>query len=69
VYISGGASGIMGHHGLIGSPLDRPYLHYAYNFIEFVPMLIAFWDEARRLDRLESVRGVARRAPSATSPA
>jgi hypothetical protein len=51
-YLSGGAAGIMGHYGLIGSPLDRPYLHYAYNFIVIVPMLIAFWDEARRVDRI-----------------
>ena len=50
-YLSGGAAGIMGHHGLIGSPLDRPYLHYTYNFIVFVPMVIAIWDEARRVDR------------------
>lgn len=51
-YLSGGFSGIMGHHGLIGSPLDRPYLHYAYNLIVFVPMLIAIWDEARHMDRV-----------------
>jgi hypothetical protein len=52
VYLSGGFSGIMGHHGMIGSPLDRPYLHYTYNLIVFVPMLIAIWDEARHTDRL-----------------
>jgi hypothetical protein len=68
VYISGGVAGIMGHHGLIGSPLDRPYLHYTYNFIVFIPMLIAFWDEARRLDRLKPVRDAARGEQSA-SPA
>ena len=51
-YLSGGFSGIMGHHGLIGSFLDRPYLHYTYNLIVFVPMLIAIWDEARHMDRL-----------------
>jgi hypothetical protein len=54
-YLSGGAAGIMGHYGLIGSPLDRPYLHYAYNFIVIVPMIIAFWDEARRVDRLHAL--------------
>jgi hypothetical protein len=52
VYLSGGAAGIMGNHGLIGTPLDRPYLHYTYNFIVIVPMLIAFWDEARHVDRV-----------------
>ncbi|MGH2898089.1 MAG: hypothetical protein ACRDMZ_05395 [Solirubrobacteraceae bacterium] len=51
VYLSGGAAGIMGHYGLIGTPLDRPYLHYAYNFVVFVPLLLAFWDEARYVDR------------------
>jgi len=50
--LAGGFNGIMGHHGMIGSPLDRPYLHYTYNLIVFVPMLIAIWDEARRIDRL-----------------
>ena len=54
VYLSGGAAGIMGHYGLIGSPLDRPYLHYTYNFIVIVPMLIAFWDEGRYMDRMRS---------------
>ena len=52
MYLSGGFNGIMGHHGMIGSPLDRPYLHYTYNLIVFVPMLIAIWDDARRLDRV-----------------
>ena len=50
-YLSGGVAGIMGDHGLIGSPLDRPYLHYTYNVIVLVPLLIAFWDEARWMDR------------------
>jgi hypothetical protein len=51
MYLSGGAAGILGHYGLIGSPLDRPYLHYTYNFVVFVPLLIAFWDQAREMDR------------------
>jgi hypothetical protein len=55
-YLSGGAAGIMGHYGLIGSPLDRPYLHYTYNFIVTVPLLIAVWDEARRVDRDQAAR-------------
>ncbi len=50
-YAAGGFAGIMGESGVIGSPLDRPYLHFSYNFIVVVPMLIALWDEARRLDR------------------
>jgi len=52
MYLSGGFNGIMGNQGMIGSPLDRPYMHYAYNLIVFVPMLIAIWDDARRMDRL-----------------
>ena len=51
LYLAGGVAGIMGKNGLIGSPLDRPYLHYTYNFIVFLPMVIALWDEARRVDR------------------
>jgi hypothetical protein len=50
-YAAGGFAGIMGEAGMIGSPLDRPYLHFTYNFIVVVPMLIALWDEARRVDR------------------
>jgi hypothetical protein len=50
-YAAGGFAGIMGESGMIGSPLDRPYLHFTYNFIVVVPMLLALWDEARRVDR------------------
>ena len=49
-YAQGGFAGIMGDHGLIGSPLDRPYLHFTYNLIVVVPMLIALWDAAREAD-------------------
>ena len=61
MYLSGGFNGIMGDEGMIGSPLDRPYLHYTYNLIVFVPMLIAIWDEARHMDRVHppAPRGVA----------
>jgi hypothetical protein len=51
LYARGGFAGIMGEGGLIGSPLDRPYLHFAYNFIVVVPMAVALWDEARRIER------------------
>jgi hypothetical protein len=50
-YAAGGFAGIMGESGLIGSPLDRPYLHFTYNLIVVVPMILALWDEARRVDR------------------
>jgi hypothetical protein len=49
-YAQGGFAGIMGENGLIGSPLDRPYLHFSYNLIVVVPMVIALWDQARRVD-------------------
>lgn len=51
LYAQGGFAGIMGEGGMIGSPLDRPYLHFAYNFIVVVPMVMALWDAARRVDR------------------
>jgi hypothetical protein len=49
-YSEGGFAGIMGANGLIGTPLDRPYLHFTYNLIVVVPMVIALWDQARRVD-------------------
>jgi hypothetical protein len=49
-YTAGGFAGIMGNGGVIGSPLGRPYLHFSYNMIVIVPMLIALWDQARRVD-------------------
>ena len=55
----------MGHYGLIGSPLDRPYLHYTYNFIVTVPLLIAIWDEARHTDRVDRIRARRKGRPAA----
>jgi hypothetical protein len=46
-YFDGGFAGIMGRGGLVGSPLYRPYLHFAYNVIVVVPLAIAVWFEAR----------------------
>ena len=48
-YAHGGLAGIMGNGGLIGSPLARPYLHFAYNFIVVVPMVCAFLDQTRHV--------------------
>jgi len=48
-YLHGGFEGIMGNGGVIGSPLARPYLHFAYNLIVVTPMVLALWDETRRL--------------------
>jgi hypothetical protein len=55
-YAQGGFAGIMGENGLIGSPLDRPYLHFTYNLIVVVPMVIALWDQARRVDEQAEAR-------------
>jgi hypothetical protein len=49
LYMHGGFEGIMGNGGLVGSPLARPYLHFAYNFLVVVPMVLAFLDESRRV--------------------
>jgi hypothetical protein len=46
---AGGWAGILGKDGILGSPLDRPYLHFAYNYIEVVPLVIAFLDQSRRV--------------------
>jgi len=46
---AGGWAGILGKGGILGSPLDRPYLHFAYNYLEVVPLVIAFWDQSRRV--------------------
>jgi hypothetical protein len=45
----GGIAGIMGKGGLVGSPLARPYLHFAYNFLVVIPMLVGLWDETKRV--------------------
>jgi hypothetical protein len=47
-YTIGGFAGIMGSHGVIGSPMGRPYLHFGYNFVVVVPMVLALWDQRRR---------------------
>jgi hypothetical protein len=52
-YVHGGLEGIMGNGGLIGSPLARPYLHFTYNFLVVVPMVLAFLDQTRHVyDRI-----------------
>jgi Cyclic nucleotide-binding domain len=48
-WAAGGAAGILGKGGILGSPLDRPYLHFAYNYLEVVPLVIAFWDQSRHV--------------------
>ena len=47
-YDRGGFAGIMGEGGLTGSPLARPYMHFAYNFIVLVPLLLAWWEQMPR---------------------
>jgi hypothetical protein len=48
-WAAGGWAGILGRGGIIGSALDRPYLHFAYNYLEVVPLVIAFWDQSLRV--------------------
>jgi hypothetical protein len=48
-YLHGGFEGIMGNGGLVGSPLARPYLHFAYNFLVVLPLVLAFWDQTKRM--------------------
>ena len=48
-YTDGGFAGIMGFGGLIGSPLARPYLHFAYNVCVIVPLLFAFWQQTKQV--------------------
>lgn len=50
-YGAGGLEGIMGSGGLIGSMLARPYLHFTYNVLVIVPLVIAFWDQTVRVYR------------------
>jgi hypothetical protein len=56
-YVHGGLAGIMGNGGLIGSPLARPYLHFAYNLLVVVPMVLAFWDQSRHVQARVRRRG------------
>ncbi len=50
-YVHGGFEGIMGSAGLIGSPLGRPYLHFAYNVAVIVPLVFAFWSQTVQVYR------------------
>ena len=59
-YVNGGLAGIMGYDGVIGSPLARPYLHFAYNFLVVTPMVLAFWDQTRLVQARDHTRIVSR---------
>jgi hypothetical protein len=60
----GGIAGVFGKGGLIGSPLSRPYLHFVYNFLVIIPMLVGLWDETKRvLDRFLARALVRRSSP------
>ncbi len=59
-YSDGGFEGIMGFGGLVGSPLWRPYLHFAYNVTVIVPLLIAFWLQSKQVYRSTGSRSTAR---------
>jgi hypothetical protein len=49
LYDAGGSAGIMGSGGVLGSPVRRPFLHFTYNVIVTVPLLVALWAQARTL--------------------
>lgn len=42
IYLHGGINGVFATHGLIGGPLQRPYLHFLYNLVETV-LLLGAW--------------------------
>jgi hypothetical protein len=48
-FVLAASPGILARGGLVSTPLARPYLHLAYNYVEIVPFLLAFWDTGRRL--------------------
>src|SRR5438445_4626450 len=55
-YLRGGYAGIFGEGGVIGSPLARPYLHFAYNFCVVATMLVALWEQTKHVqDRARRV--------------
>jgi hypothetical protein len=57
-YAEGGLAGILGKGGVIGSPLARPYLHFTYNLLVTVPMVLALWREGRRVTRHAEARSI-----------
>jgi hypothetical protein len=57
-YARGGFAGILGNGGVIGSPLSRPYQHFAYNFCVVVPLAVALWDQTRHMRPRRSARTV-----------
>jgi hypothetical protein len=48
-YLTGGINGILGKGGLLSLVLDRPYLHFGYNLIEVIPLLLAYWDQTQKI--------------------
>ena len=58
VALHGGVNGILATGGLIGGPLQRPYLHFLYNLLELVPLVAALLDElaARQGDAQPAAR-------------
>jgi hypothetical protein len=45
IELHGGVNGILATGGLVAGPLQRPYLHFLYNLLEFVPLVAALLDE------------------------
>jgi hypothetical protein len=45
IALHGGMNGIFARGGLVGGPLQRPYMHFLYNLLELLPILAALIDE------------------------
>jgi hypothetical protein len=45
IALHGGVNGILASGGLLGGPLQRPYLHFLYNLLEFLPLVAALLAE------------------------
>jgi hypothetical protein len=57
IELHGGVNGILARGGLVGGPLQRPYLHFLYNLLEFLPLCAALLDElAARQGRAQPLR-------------
>ena len=67
-YHHGGFSGILGKGGILPT-VSRPYLHFGYNFMVVMPMVIAYLTQlARSIERFPARTKVRTEAPEAPRP-
>ena len=57
-YDAGGVNGLLARGGIIGSPLARPYIHFFYNWLVVLPLVMATWDETKRAYNLYLARAL-----------